>query len=145
VGNGVSLNAAVALRRIRLHCRCVASSMVRNYELLAGSEDRTCSYLLLTDTRTGSSSHRHAVLLDRYDCLALKTKKSHVLILMWLMDGTGEGTKDAIECASSLGMALARRRWQALGKGPHRKKRRETPGIWWHAPSPVELLVGLAG
>ena len=22
---------------------------------------------------------------------------------------------------------------------------RETPGIWWHAPSPVELLVGLAG
>jgi hypothetical protein len=22
---------------------------------------------------------------------------------------------------------------------------REAPGIWWHAPSPVELLVGLAG
>jgi hypothetical protein len=24
-------------------------------------------------------------------------------------------------------------------------KNREAPGIWWHAPSPVELLVGLAG
>ena len=39
----------------------------------------------------------------------IKTKKSHVLILMWLLDET----KGAIECASSLSTVLTLRRWQA--------------------------------
>ena len=41
------------------------------------------------------------------------------------------GPRRAIQSGSSAG---------ARGTG-----HRETPGIWWHAPSPVELLVGLAG
>jgi hypothetical protein len=44
--------------------------MVHTDELLAGSEGRTCSYLLLTDTRTGSASQRYTALLGRQDCLA---------------------------------------------------------------------------